>query len=957
MGLVWFATSNGVVKYDGEDYKNYDTEHGLKDALIYDIHKDIKGDFWVSTEFGGVARLENDIFVYPEELKDIDTLVINHITNAPDGTLWFGSTEKGVFQWDEEGALTQIISEENGLPDNQVWDISFDEEENAWISTSSGTAVYDDEISFVREFTNKNGLEGELTYHVHFASDGKKWVSTSNGVSVINKDFSIENITEIDNRPLGYVYSITEDNDGVIWIGTEMHGLYWLDGDNYTRITKKNGLSSNDIYRLIKDDKGTIWIATEGDGVNIFKDQEFQIYDSSSPLDANIVYSAIKASDGTLWFGTENGLSSYKNDTFTNYTLPSLFFEEDEIWDIEEMSNGNLIMLTYDYDLIEFDGTNFYHPDFFDELYPYYISDIFTEDDGTMWFTAFQALLKYKDGKLEEFTPPDEEYWQTDLGFITKDSRGYYWIGTELGVAQFDGQEFKYITKEDGLEGASVYDVREDDRDHLWVGTNRGISVFYDFDEDGMPKESIEFLTLDFYLQETIFLQFDQYGNLWQGTNGGMNYYDLEIWRGHRVVQQQHFPFNDYGHGIEFNGWASLIDDEGRLWFGSNSKGLIVYSFPEGETKIEKEAPPGIFLREVLANNQPIFQPGTGNETQGMIETSYDRNNLNFRFNAIDYKYPNRIVYEYKLDGLDEKWIMARNIQEVRYTNVPPGTYELLIRAKSIKSDWSTVQNLASIKIEIPFWKTTWFLILCFILSILLALFFMQYYIDRKEKRDLKRLVDDQTKDLQSALIEKEVLIKEIHHRVKNNLAVVSGLLELQSWNIEEGIAKNAIQESKMRVLAMSKIHENLYQNDDLAKVNFKKFLEDLIESVAETMRKPDHEIDLDLDVADVPMNVNIGIPLGLMVNEIVSNSFKHAFNTTKKGHIQISFEKNGTNYKLEIKDNGVGSQENVLDINSSSLGISLVKSLASQINGKVSFLGEDGAHFTILFSDLKFSS
>lgn len=89
-------------------------------------------------------------------------------------------------------------------------------------------------------------------------------------------------------------------------------------------------------------------------------------------------------------------------------------------------------------------------------------------------------------------------------------------------------------------------------------------------------------------------------------------------------------------------------------------------------------------------------------------------------------------------------------------------------------------------------------------------------------------------------------MIKEIHHRVKNNLAVVSGLLELQSWNIEEGIAKNAIQESKMRVLAMSKIHENLYQNDDLAKVNFKKFLEDLIESVAETMRKPDHEIDLD---------------------------------------------------------------------------------------------------------------
>lgn len=949
-GFVWYATENGLIKFDGKKFENYDSKHGLKDALIYDIHKDIRGDFWISTEFGGVAKFQNDTAIYIPELQSLDSTLINFIGDGPDGTIWFGTDDGGIFEWKRGKGLVQKISEETGLPDNQVWDFVFDEQGRAWISTSSGVAVYEQDGGVSQVFTSENGLAGEYTYQVYLASDGKKWVPTSNGISVIMPDNSIENITEINGKELNYVFNVAEDDEGVIWIGTESKGLFWFDGESYTQVTKRNGLSSNYIFRLIKDEDGTIWVATDGNGVNIFKDRDFKIHDGTSGLDANSIYSALKASDGTLWFGTENGLSSYKNGKFKTHTLPERFFDEDEIWDIEEMANGNLVMLTYDYDIIEFDGTNFYRPEFFDPLYPYYVSDIFADDDGSVWFAAFQSLLRYKNGKLEKFDPPEGEYWQTTLSSITKDSRGHLWIGTEAGLALFDGKEFRYFSEEQGLKGNSIYDVEEDEKGNLWVGTNEAINVLYDFDDEGFPREVIEFKTEDFHLQETIFLQFDQYGNLWQGTNGGLNYFDIGLWSGHRIIQQQHFSFSDFGYGVEFNGWASLLDDEGTLWFGSNSRGLISYSFPKEKTKIEPSAPPKIFLREILANNDPVFNALQDNLDENPLKIGYEQNNINFRFNAIDYKDPNRIAYEYKLDGFDEDWQKEDNIEEVRYTNLPPGKYNFLIRTKSSKSNWSQAVSLASLEIDIPFWKTMRFMIVMAILFVILAITFVKIYIEQKEKKNLKILVDEQTKDLKSALDEKEVLIKEIHHRVKNNLAVVSGLLELQSWNIPEGDAKNAIQESKMRVLAMSKIHENLYQNDDLARVNFRKFLEDLINNVSSTMKKPDHKIELNLEIEDITMDVNTGIPVGLITNEILSNCFKHAFEPTKEGIITVRFNKDANTYVLDIRDNGVGSEVNILEKKTTSLGITLIKSLSSQINGKLTYSGDSGSHFSLIF-------
>lgn len=946
LGIVWFATANGLVKYDGKNFRKYDSENGLKDELIYDIYKDFDGDLWVSTEFGGVAKFVDDSLIYLPELSAIDTILVNFISNGPNGKVWFSTSNHGIYEWEKGKNVTQKLTTENGLPNNQVWDFIQDEEGKIWISTSDGIAVYEDG-GISATYTQKNGLSGGLAYQVFIAENGDKWVPTSNGVSIIHSDSIIKTITEVDGEELGYVFSITQGDDGKIWIGTESNGLFILDGEDKRHITKRNGLSSNDVYRLIKDEEGTIWVATDGDGVSVIGDNNFLIYDSSSELDANSIYSTLEASDGVLWIGTENGISSFENEKFTNYKLPLKYFDEGEIWDIEELPNGNLILLAGDYDIIEFDGSRFFHPIFFDDLFEYFVSDILVDENGTIWFTAFQALLKYEDGRLTKYDPPEDKYWQTDLTAILKDSRGYFWISTEGGLANFDGKNFTYIAEKEGLKGGSIYNLEEDEYGNLWVGTNKGIFVLKEFDENGIPAKITPFETLDLYMKETIFFQFDSSGNLWQATNGGLNHFNLANLKDGEMARQQHFPFNSFGHGIEFNGSASVSTKDGTLWFGSDSRGLIRLDDPNSVVDTSHQKPPKVFLRKVLANDILFYDQLAENNSS--IDLDFDQNNISFKFNGIDFTNPNRIAYKYMLEGFDREWQYGTDIDEVRYTNVPSGEYEFLISAKSLKSPWGDVKSLAVISIAKPYWEQVWFFIILGIGFIFIAFSFVKILVARTEKLKLKSLVNEQTKDIQVALDEKEVLIKEIHHRVKNNLAVISGLLELQSWNLPEGEAKEALQESKLRVLAMSKIHENLYQNKDLAKVDFKKFLRDLIDGILITMKSPTQDIYIALEVDNVFLGVNTGIPIGLMINELVSNCFKHAFDSNEKGEISVQFREMEEEYYLVIKDNGKGSSENVLNVsNTTSLGMTLVQSLAGQISASLKYSGKKGSVFEV---------
>lgn len=197
-----------------------------------------------------------------------------------------------------------------------------------------------------------------------------------------------------------------------------------------------------------------------------------------------------------------------------------------------------------------------------------------------------------------------------------------------------------------------------------------------------------------------------------------------------------------------------------------------------------------------------------------------------------------------------------------------------------------------------------------------------------------QRLIAEQKHIIENSLIEKDSLLKEIHHRVKNNLQMVSSLLSLQTKNTRSKAAIEALEEGKSRVKAMALIHQKLYQNDDLSVIEMQGYIESLINSVQSVYKKGGHNINITIDAEGVELDIDRAIPFGLILNELVSNSFKYAFpHDEENGKIYIHLRKqNGQEGFFEYTDNGIGLPEDTDDRAQSSMGIRLMNRLANQL-------------------------
>jgi PAS domain S-box-containing protein len=210
-------------------------------------------------------------------------------------------------------------------------------------------------------------------------------------------------------------------------------------------------------------------------------------------------------------------------------------------------------------------------------------------------------------------------------------------------------------------------------------------------------------------------------------------------------------------------------------------------------------------------------------------------------------------------------------------------------------------------------------------------------------------------KQLLKSLNEKEMLLKEIHHRVKNNLMIISSLLNLQSRYIKDEESKNIFKESQNRTRSMALIHERLYQSTDLKRIDFGDYIQTLANELFHTYVMDTSLIKLNVDVDNVMLDINTSIPLGLIVNELVTNSLKHAFPPGKTGEINIKFDTTDTKYQLLVKDNGIGFPKDIDYKNTETLGLRLVTSLTEQIDGEIEFSNSPGTSFKIIFTEEKF--
>jgi two-component sensor histidine kinase len=350
------------------------------------------------------------------------------------------------------------------------------------------------------------------------------------------------------------------------------------------------------------------------------------------------------------------------------------------------------------------------------------------------------------------------------------------------------------------------------------------------------------------------------------------------------------------------------------------------------------------------------------------------KNHLTFDIQALTTQ---QVQYSFILEGYDEKWSAPISNNEITYSNISPGEY--VFKAKAINSEGiASAETLAfSFTVRPPWWNTWWFRIAA-LLVVLISLFTFIKARERVLKEQnikLEKTVKERTAEIarqkdvvektlaekETLLREKEILLKEIHHRVKNNLQTISSILMLQSAGLKDEQAKKAIAESQSRVRSIALVHQKLYQTDGLEKVELSAFITDLTVQVQSLYSSYTNRVSIQCSVPEIHLLIDTAIPLGLIMNELLTNSFKYAFNELQNGFIMITvtdvtesatgnIKTQMKKLKLIYKDSGPGFSPDMATGNVSSLGLRLIHLLSQQIGAALQYSNASGSEYIFTF-------
>jgi two-component sensor histidine kinase len=245
-------------------------------------------------------------------------------------------------------------------------------------------------------------------------------------------------------------------------------------------------------------------------------------------------------------------------------------------------------------------------------------------------------------------------------------------------------------------------------------------------------------------------------------------------------------------------------------------------------------------------------------------------------------------------------------------------------------------------------------LLIISIIALFIILMLSFYFIKMRDKKNA--VLSKQLVEIESQNKEREALLKEVHHRVKNNLQVITSLLSLQVGQIDEPKTRNLFQQSQYRINSMAMVHEMLYQSDSLSGIKIESYLEELVSTLVNSIKGANHKVKVSLDVPSINLRIDTAIPLGLLINEVLVNALIHGINDNEAGEIHIRLEEHEhPNFNLYIGDSGSGYPEEITFSTSSTLGLRLMHKLSRQLLGSIERdFSKNGCHYKIAFQEIE---
>ncbi len=875
-GYLWIGTQGGgLARFDGKEFKTYNTLDGLLSNIISSLMIDNQQNVWVVhphgiSKFDGVSfKTFQSPVPNPKRIRRIYALGDSVLFTMQAGTL--GKIYRdSVYYWDRAIAPGKTIFSSSRLPDRHLYfylnDSSF------LILTPNGQR---EAISHKNVFNRVHGL---------FHWKGNMVIESDKGyysLDAANKTFQREAITS-------QKHIVAYDT---------LNKFLWAFTDNVLSHEMEDGSNPVEVLKNVMvtqihfDREGSAWIGTNGRGLYKYATQDF---DRCASENLTSVMAINQDRTGAVWIGSgDKGLWRIHHGKIKNYTFNKE--EEVAINDIKISPSGEL-WIASNYGLGRYDSIrdtfNFLNRE--NGLSSQYIVNIEFDQAGNIWCGTVGAGLNYYDGQhFKQVNSEKGLKGQIVYALRYFNGNNTLFVGSEFGLNKIHDQEVTYVAIPE-LRNTSVYSINTYLDSHLLIGSSGGGVIVFDpvanrvkntlTTHEGLPSNLIYFVAAD------------QDDHIWIGTEQGINRVKLNA--DFEIEENLHYGYENGLTGVETNQNAYFLGDE--KYFG-----LIdgIYQYNRNQNIPTRSHDLHLTAVDLFYGEFPVQD--YADSTIGFFKVPYNptfsagKNHLTFYFNRVDKRNPKSIRYKYYLKNFDKAWSQPTTLGQVTYGNLPPGDYSLQVLATNKQGSWDTVPLVYSFTIQAPFYASVTFISVMGILIVGLALLVMSIRVRSKTRRVLEI---EHIRQQEQEQLRKEIA-RDFHDEMGNQLTRIINYISLMklSRNGQTADLYNKVEESAKYLYAGTRdfIWSIDPLNDELSRLflHIRDFGEKLFEEKEINFR------------AYNEIKESLRLPYGFSreANLILKEAMTNVFNHACAQNVSFILRSNGDQLEMVLEDDGKG--------------------------------------------------
>jgi signal transduction histidine kinase/ligand-binding sensor domain-containing protein len=888
---LWVGTREGLAQFDGDKFYLANLTPQSTQPSINCLYSGRDGRLWIGTERDGIFCLDKSSITHCSAPAIDSNIDVYQIEESRDGSIWF-ATSLGILRLHEnkiepvkgwQFPQARICADNKG----QIWGLNSglqkidpaapakdilapgilptsarslycDTNGDFWIGPDRGAdnVLIRAGVDGVTNFRRSTGPAGFVSAIMRDSS-GELWVGSYSGLTRFSNGKFINFFGP--DEPSYRIYAIFEDKEHNLWVASE-EGLTRINRKRFRTITRSQGLSLNTIVSVCPSQDGGVWIGTWGGGLDHFLNGDFSYINHSNGLSSDYIMGLGETPDGSLWMGTDydGPLYQLKNGRVFTYGrkegfesgLATVAFYEDK---------RGLLWIGTRYGLQTWDGAKFSRYTTKNGPNNSYINAICGGAEDDVWIGTGGGLSLWHNGKFENLGNKDARFREQVLS-LYRDPENTLWIGTKWrGLLMLRGDTIHEITRASGLFSDAIYGIVEDNHTNLWLNSSRGI--FY------VRKAQIE----DFL----------------QGKQSSIE--SVNFGKADGILAS--------GQYTEVTQPTACKDNEGRLWFRT-TQGVVVVD-PDVIT-INHQWPP-VVIQEMSADNSLVFSNKFGGGIPTQIVVPPGRGGLEIRYVALSYTAPEKNLYRYRLEGLDENWIDAGNNRVAAYNNLRPGKYRFQVIACNNDGVWNYTGQSIELTLKPHFWQTWWFFVFCGVTTAAVIGGSARHITRLRMQRKLVQLEQRHAVERERARI-----ARDVHDELGSKLTQISFQGSIAQRSLEDTMEtrRQIEQMSASAREAVSSLQEIIWaadpENDSLEGLigHISHFAGEFLNATTINC-----EVLAPEEVPYVQISAALRHNLFLAIKEAVNNAAKHA----RAKRISVRIIIRPEEFEVSISDNGVG--------------------------------------------------